>query len=298
MKWTEFTQRASPDVMALIYAYDDTYRGVFRRVIAEFHANQWQQWKHEILQAHRHPLVQRSLTYLFDHAAGLNLDPDRNAAEPSSSPLLNLPIAAASYDDRVRYVLWHHHPWRDAMFLFQHDTTHRPPSPPPISLFPFLENPQLEPNPEGLPVVETVVSTPAAVSTAGHGNEDAPPIHHRMTFSLMIGRAYQFHGEVFRKTVYRPMWHSPHTTESVTAQQLGSPRRGQLPCCALSPTAHNDGRASPGFASRIPGWSASPTRLVRELPPTEGSGATTTTSSYWDYVETPLYSGMYRILHL
>jgi hypothetical protein len=109
MNWNDFVQRVPPDVLAHIYEYDDTYRvTAYRRVVAEFHENQWIAWKRSNHYICRDIVSYRNvLNYVLSETESID------AFEP------NINVYAALYDSRVRRLLWHHDPFStDAYFMY------------------------------------------------------------------------------------------------------------------------------------------------------------------------------------
>jgi len=124
MIWSEFVKRAPSEVMAHIYEYDDTYRThAYQEVMAEFHINQWLEWKQtQNLDKTWGPMIGWILDYVLDEdVCGTILCGTILCA-------INLHINRALHCPRVRRMLWHHVPSDDALlFLSPRDRVLDPP---------------------------------------------------------------------------------------------------------------------------------------------------------------------------
>lgn len=122
MIWREFMKLAPSEVMAHIYEYDDTYRThAYQQVMAEFHVNQWLEWKQTQNSIHPWlPMIGRILDYVLDEMSDIDED----------VCVTNIQINHALHCPRVRRMLWHHVPSDDALlFLSPRDKILDTPTP-------------------------------------------------------------------------------------------------------------------------------------------------------------------------
>jgi hypothetical protein len=184
MQWKEFAQQMPLEMLTHIYEYDDTYRtDAYQQVIAEFHANQWLEWKRRRIAAYPlDPWIRPILDYILNED-GYNEDTletnismcDVLGSKPTGHRSVGLENDAgsvrkecrSSHDRRIRRLLWHHLP-----------------------------------------------STNISCFNTGPDTEQKSS-----AFVVKIGDEYAFHGTIVNETWYKALWQNPREPPSPRIQQ-------------------------------------------------------------------------------
>jgi hypothetical protein len=207
MQWKEFAQQMPLEMLTHIYEYDDTYRtDAYQQVIAEFHANQWLEWKRRRIAAYPlDPWIRPILDYILNESitnasnTGETTEESRRSFEDGyNEDTLETNISMcdvlgskstghrsvgletvscdagsvrkecrSSHDRRIRRLLWHHLPSID------------------VSCF-----------------------------NTGPDTEQKSS-----AFVVKIGDEYAFHGTIVNETWYKALWQNPREPPSPRIQQ-------------------------------------------------------------------------------
>ena len=201
MIWSEFVKWAPSEVMAHIYEYDDTYRThAYQKVMAEFHINQWLEWKQtQNLDKTWGPMIGWILDYVLDEdVCGTILCGTILCGTILCA--INLQINRALHCPRVRRILWHHVPSDDAaLFLSPRDS--------------FLE-------PEAYTSLQASSPKPTCLLHSDFGYP-----YKSCWFMMIIGDEYRFCGTIAQESWYKALWQdlreppSPRMQDSITVYE-------------------------------------------------------------------------------